>query len=165
MPRKCQPLPKNCWGQPFHRKERKVLDILPDRKAATIQDYLKGFPNREDVAYFVMDINRACRDIAQPSSPRQKSSSTGFTSSATAYGPLGCPQARAEAIFRLRSVNRPSGYQTTAKIPTSWEEFVRLRRHGTRSRNECRQAGRHVHANALPVYRREVANMKGSPEW
>lgn len=52
--------------------ERRVLDILPDRTTATIQDYLKGFPNRDDVAYFVMDMNRAYRDIARTFFPKAK---------------------------------------------------------------------------------------------
>lgn len=51
---------------------RKVLDILPDRTAATIQGYLKTFPNRDEVEYFVMDMNRAYRDIALTFFPKAK---------------------------------------------------------------------------------------------
>mgnify|MGYP003620295843 CR=1 FL=1 len=51
---------------------RSVLDILPDRTAATIQDYLKTFANREEVEYFVMDMNRAYRDIALTFFPKAK---------------------------------------------------------------------------------------------
>ena len=46
-------------------EEKKIVDILPDRSVCTIQEYLKMFPNREEVKYFVMDMNRAYRDIAR----------------------------------------------------------------------------------------------------
>ena len=53
-------------------EERRVLDILPDRTATTIQDYLKSFSNRDEVEYFVMDMNRAYRDIARTFFPKAK---------------------------------------------------------------------------------------------
>lgn len=46
-------------------EEKKIVDILPDRSVSTIQEYLKSFSNREEVKYFVMDMNRAYRDIAR----------------------------------------------------------------------------------------------------
>ena len=51
-------------------EEKKIVDILPDRSTCTIQDYLKGFPNRDEVKYFVMDMNRAYRDIARTFFPK-----------------------------------------------------------------------------------------------
>ena len=51
-------------------EERKIVDILPDRSVCTIQEYLKTFPNREEVEYFVMDMNRAYRDIARTFFPK-----------------------------------------------------------------------------------------------
>ena len=44
---------------------RRVFDILPDRTAATIQEYLRPFPNRDEVKYVVMDMNRGFRNIAR----------------------------------------------------------------------------------------------------
>lgn len=53
-------------------EEKRVLDVLPDRSAATIQDYLRAFPNRKEVTHFVMDMNRAYRDIARKFFPGAK---------------------------------------------------------------------------------------------
>ena len=57
-------------GQPFQcivadPLNRRVFDILPDRTAATIQEYLRSFPNRDEVKYVVMDMNRGFRNIAR----------------------------------------------------------------------------------------------------
>lgn len=46
-------------------EERRILDILPDRKVSQIQSYLRSFPNREDVQYVVMDMNQGYRDVAK----------------------------------------------------------------------------------------------------
>ena len=53
-------------------EEKKIVDILPDRTACTIQDYLRRFPNRGEVEYFVMDMNRAYREIARTFFPQAK---------------------------------------------------------------------------------------------
>jgi transposase len=53
-------------------EDKRIVDILPDRSICSIQDYLKRFPNREEVAYFVMDMNRGYRDIAQSFFPKAK---------------------------------------------------------------------------------------------
>ena len=57
-------------GQPFQcivadPLNRCVFDILPDRTALTIQEYLRSFPNRDEVKYVVMDMNRGFRNIAR----------------------------------------------------------------------------------------------------
>ena len=57
-------------GQPFQcivadPLNRRVFDILPDRTALTIQEYLRSFPNRDEVKYAVMDMNRGFRNIAR----------------------------------------------------------------------------------------------------
>ena len=57
-------------GQPFQcivadPLNRCVFDILPDRTALTIQEYLRSFPNRDEVKYAVMDMNRGFRNIAR----------------------------------------------------------------------------------------------------
>ena len=57
-------------GQPFQcivadPLNRRVFGILPDRTAATIQEYLRPFPNRDEVKYVVMDMNRGFRNIAR----------------------------------------------------------------------------------------------------
>jgi len=43
----------------------RVFDILPARTVGTIQDYLLTFPNRDEVKYVVMDMNRGFRDAAK----------------------------------------------------------------------------------------------------
>ena len=43
----------------------RVFDILPARTVGTIQDYLLTFPNRDEVKYVVMDMNRGFRDVAR----------------------------------------------------------------------------------------------------
>ena len=53
-------------------KERRILDILPDRTTSTLQSYLRAFPNRQDVRYVVMDMNRGFRDIARTFFPQAK---------------------------------------------------------------------------------------------
>ena len=50
----------------------RVLDILPDRTVETIQDYLRTFPNRGEVRYAVMDMNRGFRDVARSFFPNAK---------------------------------------------------------------------------------------------
>ena len=57
-------------GQPFQcivtdPLNRRVFDILSDRTALTIQEYLRSFPNRDEVKYAVMDMNRGFRNIAR----------------------------------------------------------------------------------------------------
>ncbi|NCU27397.1 ISL3 family transposase, partial [Candidatus Nomurabacteria bacterium] len=47
---------------PVHRK---IVDILPTRYHAQIRDYLREFPNRKQVQYFVMDMNREYLSIAK----------------------------------------------------------------------------------------------------
>lgn len=51
---------------------RKILDILPNRTVSALQSYLKSFPNREEVEYVVMDMNRGFRDIARTFFPQAK---------------------------------------------------------------------------------------------
>lgn len=50
----------------------RVFDILPDRTVATIQGYLRAFPNRDEVKYAVMDMNRGFRDVARTFLPNAK---------------------------------------------------------------------------------------------
>lgn len=46
-------------------REKAIVDILPNRSAAYILDYLKAFPNRNQVKYVVMDMNKEYLNIAQ----------------------------------------------------------------------------------------------------
>ena len=50
----------------------RVLDILPKRTVETIQDYLRSFPNRDEVKYVVLDMNRGFRDVARAFFPNAK---------------------------------------------------------------------------------------------
>ena len=52
--------------------QRKVFDILPSRSISTVQDYLKGFPNRNDVKAVVMDMNKGFRNVAKAFLPNAK---------------------------------------------------------------------------------------------
>lgn len=51
---------------------KKILDILPTRHESRIYDYLRSFPNRNDVGFFVMDMNREYLRIAQALFPNAK---------------------------------------------------------------------------------------------
>ena len=51
-------------------KHHKILDILPDRSQTTLIDYIQGFPDRRDVRYFIMDMNRVYLDIARTFLPK-----------------------------------------------------------------------------------------------
>lgn len=45
---------------PVHHK---VLDILPSRTQAEVASYLRSFPDRKQVQYLIMDMNKVYRDI------------------------------------------------------------------------------------------------------
>ncbi len=67
----------NAGGQRFQcivtdPLRHRVFDILPDRTLSTIQDYLLTFPNRDEVKYVVMDMNRGFRDAARTFLPNAK---------------------------------------------------------------------------------------------
>lgn len=51
-------------------ENHRILDILPKRTVSTVQEYLKSFPNRNEVEYMVMDMNRSFRDIARSFFPQ-----------------------------------------------------------------------------------------------
>lgn len=51
-------------------KHHKILDILPDRSQTTLIDHIQGFPDRRDVRYFIMDMNRVYLDIARTFLPK-----------------------------------------------------------------------------------------------
>ena len=60
----------NAGGEKFQfiltdPKNRKVLDILPDRRQETLYKYFSSFSNRKDVKYVVIDMSRAYRDVAK----------------------------------------------------------------------------------------------------
>lgn len=60
----------NSCGNKYHSiltapKEHKVFDILPSRTQYRLEEYLRDFPNRKDVRYFVMDMYKVYKDIAQ----------------------------------------------------------------------------------------------------
>lgn len=46
-------------------KNKKIMDILPNRTKDGLWEYFRSFPNRKDVRYFVMDMNRAYKEIAE----------------------------------------------------------------------------------------------------
>lgn len=50
----------------------KVLDILPSRTQATLSNYFSEFKDRNNVQYFVMDMNRAYLELAKVYFPRAK---------------------------------------------------------------------------------------------
>ena len=76
---RCQKLPEvlsidefkgNAGGQKYQTiltdpKERKVLDILPDRYESNLIQYFKEHNDRENVKYFVSDMNPHFREVAK----------------------------------------------------------------------------------------------------
>lgn len=48
---------------------KKIIDILPNRKKIELIKYFRSFENRTDVKYVVMDMNPHFRDAAQPCFP------------------------------------------------------------------------------------------------
>ena len=54
---------------PVHKR---IVDVLPTRYHAQIYDYLRSFSNRNQVKYFVMDMNREYMDIAKKLLPNAK---------------------------------------------------------------------------------------------
>ena len=54
---------------PVHKR---IVDVLPTRYHTQIYDYLRAFPNRNQVQYFVMDMNREYLDIAKKLLPNAK---------------------------------------------------------------------------------------------
>lgn len=54
---------------PVHKR---IVDVLPTRYDAQIYDYLRPFPNRNQVQYFVMDMNREYMGIAKKLLPNAK---------------------------------------------------------------------------------------------
>jgi len=52
--------------------QHKVFDILPSRHTSTVQDYLKRFPNRNEVKAVVMDMNSGFRDVVRAFLPYAK---------------------------------------------------------------------------------------------
>ena len=60
----------NAQGQKFQAiltdaKKHDLFDILPNRSQVTLTQYLLGFQNRKDVRFFIMDMNRVYKDIAE----------------------------------------------------------------------------------------------------
>lgn len=53
-------------------KEKKVIDILPNRKKAALIRYFRRFDNREDVKYVVMDMNSQFKEVAEICFPKAK---------------------------------------------------------------------------------------------
>ena len=47
---------------PVHKR---IVDVLPTRTSTQVYDYLRAFPNRNQVQYFVMDMSQEYRDIAK----------------------------------------------------------------------------------------------------
>lgn len=50
--------------------KRAIVDILPSRDSCEILEYLRSFPNRENLKYFIMDMSRPYLDIAQSLFPK-----------------------------------------------------------------------------------------------
>ena len=60
----------NTGGQKFQAiltdaKKHRLFDILPSRSQVSLMQYLNGFPNKNDVRFFVIDMNQTYRDIAK----------------------------------------------------------------------------------------------------
>jgi len=53
-------------------EDKRIVDILPKRTQTEIFSYLRGFPNRNEVRYFVMDMNKVYLDTAKILFPNAK---------------------------------------------------------------------------------------------
>lgn len=53
-------------------EKQQIFDILADRKKKTIVEYLKKFPNLDEVKYFVMDMNHVYLGICKELFPNAK---------------------------------------------------------------------------------------------
>ncbi|MBQ1402080.1 MAG: ISL3 family transposase [Oscillospiraceae bacterium] len=51
-------------------KNRKIMDILPNRKESDLIRYFRQFKNREEVKYFIMDMNPHFREVAENCFPK-----------------------------------------------------------------------------------------------
>lgn len=51
-------------------KNRKIIDILPNRKESDLIRYFRQFKNREEVKYFIMDMNPHFREVAEICFPK-----------------------------------------------------------------------------------------------
>lgn len=52
--------------------EKKIADILPNRKKSDLIRYFRSFENRKDVKYVVIDMNKNFRDVAETCFPNAK---------------------------------------------------------------------------------------------
>ena len=50
--------------------DKRIVDILPTRYSSQLYDYLQGFPNRKQVKYIVMDMNKEYLRIAKQLLPQ-----------------------------------------------------------------------------------------------
>lgn len=60
----------NAEGEKFQAiltapKNHRIFDILPSRTQYQLKDYLNSFKNKKEVRYFIMDMNRVYREIAE----------------------------------------------------------------------------------------------------
>ena len=67
----------NSGGQKYNSivadpKNRRVLDILPNRYERDLVQYFSQFPNKNDVKYFVCDMNPHFREVAKTCFPNAK---------------------------------------------------------------------------------------------
>ena len=51
-------------------KNKKIMDILPNRKESDLIRYFHQFENRKEVKYFIMDMNPHFRDVAEVCFPK-----------------------------------------------------------------------------------------------
>lgn len=51
-------------------RNRKIMDILPNRKESDLICYFRQFKNREEVKYFIMDMNPHFREVAEICFPK-----------------------------------------------------------------------------------------------
>ena len=64
----------NAGGEKFQviltdAHNHKLLDILPSRKSTDLSLYLQSYPNRKEVRYVVIDMNKTYRDLVKELCP------------------------------------------------------------------------------------------------
>lgn len=65
----------NAGGEKFQAiltrpDKHSLFDILPSRTQVSLMQYFQGFPNKKEVRFLIMDMNRTYRDLAKDYFPR-----------------------------------------------------------------------------------------------
>lgn len=89
-------------------KNKTVLDILSNRKTADLMRYFLKFPNRKDVKYVVMDMNKDFRYVAETCFPNAKIVIDKY-------------HVTRQAVWAMENVRKAE----QKKLPSQWRKFCK----------------------------------------